>query len=164
MTQKHNKKAKINKKNLKKIIGTHGRVYSPYGWAGTSKVMQNYKKLLPTTLTQTQIMERNYKNGKIRSVIRFGQEEKRKELVLCFHDLMGNFISAPPIRKQSKTREKKDGSISTSLVISTLSSPVFSVFGNLFYESFSQPVIEQHKEKTKQTWGSKIIHPKLFNK
>lgn len=160
------KTAKKANSKQNRVIGAYGRVYSPYGWSGSSKVMTDYKRLMPTQLTQTQInvtvglllgdasMERYYtpsKKGTVSPVIRFGQEPQRQELVLYYHSLMASFISAPPTLKLHKTRKKKDGSISETVVVSTLSSPVFSPFADLFYITYP--------EKKGKNWGRKIVSP-----
>ena len=89
------KKRKVPQKK----IGVYGRVYTPYGWASNSKVMQNYKALMPKSLTQKQInlvvglllsdasIQRNPK-GKFQNILRFSQNIVRKERIFLFYDVL----------------------------------------------------------------------------
>lgn len=77
-------------------------MYTPYGWNSHSKVMKNYKKLLPTMLTTTQTnlivglllrdasIDRNSK-GQLQPRVGFGQNIQRKERTFYFYDIMQLF-------------------------------------------------------------------------
>jgi hypothetical protein len=158
--------SKKERKKVQKIIGVYGRVYTPYGWHSHSKVMKNYKKLLPTMLTTTQTnlivglllsdasIDRNSK-GQLQPRVRFGQNIQRKERTFYFHDMMQPFVSAPPRIAPSTSKLRKDGSFSDASLVFTLSSPVFQKFADLFYISYG--------EKVNQTWGHKVIRSELVD-